>query len=119
MLPWFIMLTEIKFATPLTPAESFLRSYQSLCHSKIFQHFTDPEGSLPCSQEPSTGLYWSIPLRAMSTTHPLNSGPMNDVVYSIGVLARAVSYPLPLTPRIALPISDDLTAEFFRLKLDK
>jgi hypothetical protein len=24
-------------------------------HSKIFQHFMEPEVSLPCSQEPSTG----------------------------------------------------------------
>jgi hypothetical protein len=32
-------------------AESFLRSRQSLSYSRISQQFTEPEGSLPCSQE--------------------------------------------------------------------
>jgi hypothetical protein len=37
-------------------AEPFLRS--KICsYSRISQHFMKPEGSLPCSQEPSTGLY--------------------------------------------------------------
>jgi hypothetical protein len=30
-----------------------LRSYQLCRHSKSFQHFMEPEGSSPCSQEPS------------------------------------------------------------------
>jgi hypothetical protein len=38
-------------------AEPFLKSRQSLSHSRISQHFMEPEGSLPCSQEPSNGLY--------------------------------------------------------------
>jgi hypothetical protein len=38
-------------------AESFLRSRQSLSYSKSSQHFMEPEGSLRCSQEPSTGFY--------------------------------------------------------------
>jgi hypothetical protein len=33
---------------------SFL-SRQSLSHSRISQHFMEPDGSLPCSQGPSTG----------------------------------------------------------------
>jgi hypothetical protein len=39
----------------LRGAEPYLRSHQSLCYSQISQHFMEPESSLPCSQEPSTG----------------------------------------------------------------
>jgi hypothetical protein len=38
-------------------AEPFLRSQQLLSHSRNPQHFMEPEGSLPCSQEHATGLY--------------------------------------------------------------
>jgi hypothetical protein len=42
----------------LTPgAEPFLRSRQLCSHSRISQCFMEPEGSLPCTQEPSTGPY--------------------------------------------------------------
>jgi hypothetical protein len=37
-------------------AEPFLRSHQ-LCSCSRTQHFMEPEGSLLCSQEPSTGPY--------------------------------------------------------------
>jgi hypothetical protein len=36
-------------------AEPFLRSRQLWSYSRTSQHFMEPEGSLPCSQEPSTG----------------------------------------------------------------
>jgi hypothetical protein len=35
--------------------EPFLRSCQLRSHSRNSQHFMEPEGSLPCSQEPSAG----------------------------------------------------------------
>jgi hypothetical protein len=38
-------------------AEPFLRSCQLCSYSRMSQHFMEPEGSLPCSQEPSTGPY--------------------------------------------------------------
>jgi hypothetical protein len=38
-------------------AESFLRSCQLCSYSRMSQHFMEPEGSLPCSQEASTGPY--------------------------------------------------------------
>jgi hypothetical protein len=38
-------------------AEPFLRSRQLCSDSKNSQHFMEPEVSLPCSQEPSTGPY--------------------------------------------------------------
>jgi hypothetical protein len=38
-------------------AEPFLRSCQLCSHSRTSQHFMEPEGSLPRSQEPSTGPY--------------------------------------------------------------
>jgi hypothetical protein len=33
-------------------SESFLRTHQLCSYSRISQHFMEPEGSLPCSQEP-------------------------------------------------------------------
>jgi hypothetical protein len=36
-------------------AEPFLRSRQVCSYSRTSQQFMGPEGSLPCSQEPSTG----------------------------------------------------------------
>jgi hypothetical protein len=38
-------------------AEPFLRSCQLCSYSRTSQHFMEPEGSLLCSQEPSTGPY--------------------------------------------------------------
>jgi hypothetical protein len=43
--------------TYLRVAECFLRSHQSLSYSRTSQHFMDPEGWLPCSEEPSTSPY--------------------------------------------------------------
>jgi hypothetical protein len=52
-------------------AEPFLRSRQLLSHSRISPHFTAPEGSLPCSQQLSTGPY---PKPDQSSTyHPILS----------------------------------------------
>jgi hypothetical protein len=36
-------------------AESFLRSHQSHSYSKSSKHLMESEGSLPCSQKPTTG----------------------------------------------------------------
>jgi hypothetical protein len=51
-------------------AEPFSRSCKLCSHSRTSQHFKKPEGSLPCSQEPSTGLYaepdWSSPYHPFS-----------------------------------------------------
>jgi hypothetical protein len=38
-------------------AEAFLRSRHLSSYSRISQQFMEPEGSLPCTQEPSTGPY--------------------------------------------------------------
>jgi hypothetical protein len=38
-------------------AEPFLRNCKLCSHSRNSQHFIELEGSLPCSQEPSTGPY--------------------------------------------------------------
>jgi hypothetical protein len=48
-----------KFVTYLLThgAESFLRSCQLCSYFRTSQHFMEPGGSLPCSQEPSTGPY--------------------------------------------------------------
>jgi hypothetical protein len=52
-------------------AEPFLRSCQFCSYSRTSQHFTEPEGSLPCSQKPSTGPY-SEPDQS-SPYHPILS----------------------------------------------
>jgi hypothetical protein len=45
------------FLTFTHGAEPFLRSCQLCSYSSTSEHFMEPEGSLLCSQEPSTGLY--------------------------------------------------------------
>jgi hypothetical protein len=51
-------------------AEPLLRSCQLCSHSRNSQHFMEPKGSLPCSQEPSAGPY---PEPDQSTpSHPLS-----------------------------------------------
>jgi hypothetical protein len=52
-LQWSIVLTT-------HGAEPFWRSRQFCSYSRISQHFMKPEGSLPCSQESSTGPYPSL-----------------------------------------------------------
>jgi hypothetical protein len=50
-LHWF-------YCIPVTPGvQPFLRSRQLCSFSRASWHFMEPEGSLPCSQEPSTGPY--------------------------------------------------------------
>jgi hypothetical protein len=53
-----LLLCENYIAHSLTHgAEPILRSCQLCSHSRTTQHFIEPEGLLPCSQEPSTGPY--------------------------------------------------------------
>jgi hypothetical protein len=46
---------ELSKCTLLTYFEPLLRSCQLCSYLRTSQHFMEPEGSLPCSQEPSTG----------------------------------------------------------------
>jgi hypothetical protein len=49
-------------------AEPFLKSRQLCSPSRTSQHFVEPEVSIPCSQEPSSGPY-------LSHIHPIHSIP--------------------------------------------
>jgi hypothetical protein len=51
-------------------AEPFLRSCQLCSPSRTLQHFIEPEGSIPCSQEPSTGPY----------PEPYQSNPLHPIL---------------------------------------
>jgi hypothetical protein len=67
-----IMRSDIIFTHSLTHgAEPFLRSCELCSHSRTSQPFMEPEGSLPCPQEPSTVPY-SEPVRSNSY-HPILS----------------------------------------------
>jgi hypothetical protein len=52
-LQWPLILLSVVLTNYLHGAEPFLRSSQSLSYSGISQYFTEPEGSLSCSQKPS------------------------------------------------------------------
>jgi hypothetical protein len=60
-------------------AQSFLRSRQLCSYSITSQHFMEPKSSLPCSQEPSTGLH-PEPDRS-SSYHPIPSRPISLKLY--------------------------------------
>jgi hypothetical protein len=51
------MTSLLRFREASHGAESFLRSCQLLSYSRISQKFMEPVGSLPCSQDLSTGPY--------------------------------------------------------------
>jgi hypothetical protein len=59
----------IKFVNTLV-AELSLRRRQSPSYLRILQHFMEPEGSLPCSQEPAIGPY----------PQPDQSGPYHPIL---------------------------------------
>jgi hypothetical protein len=54
-------------------AEPFLRIWQSCNYSRTSQHFKEPEGSIPRSQEPSTGPY----------PEPVRSSPYRPILSKI------------------------------------
>jgi hypothetical protein len=78
---------------------AFLRSCQMCSYSRTSQYFMKPEGSLPCSEEPSTGAY-SEPDRS-SLYHPTLS------LRSILILSTDIRLGLPsgLFPSGFPPIS--------------
>jgi hypothetical protein len=60
-------------------AEPFLRIHQLGSPSRTSQHFMEPEGSIPCSQEPSNGPY-SEPYQS-SPHHPILSKIHFDIIH--------------------------------------
>jgi hypothetical protein len=57
LLKFQLVLTDFVCHSLMQLSESFLRSCQFCSYSRTSQYFIEPESSLPCSQEPSTGLH--------------------------------------------------------------
>jgi hypothetical protein len=68
-------------------AEPFLRRRQLCSHSRTSQHFMEPEGSVPCSQEPpSIGPY----------SEPYQSNPYHPILFrSILILSTHLRLGVP------------------------
>jgi hypothetical protein len=73
-------------------AEPFWRSRQFCSYSRISRHFMGPEGSLPCSQEPSTGTYTEPDLS--NPYHPMLQAGRSEVrVFSVDLILPAALWP--------------------------
>jgi hypothetical protein len=64
-------------------AEPFLRSRQLRSPSRTSQNFMEPEGSIPCSQEPSTGPY----------PEPYQSNPIHSILSYLSKLHFNIVHP--------------------------
>jgi hypothetical protein len=53
----FIQVVSSSITTETQGAEPFLRSRKFCSYSRIYQHYTETKGSLPCSEEHSTSPY--------------------------------------------------------------
>jgi hypothetical protein len=110
-------------------AEPFLRRRQLCSYSRTSQHSMEPEGSLPCSQEPCTGPYpepdrsspyQSLPISLRSililSIH-LRLGLPSGLFHSgfpTNIYMHSSSPPYVVH---ALPISSPLSTWFYHLKL--
>lgn len=70
------------FPTGLFSCLSILRSRQSLSYSKIFQDFTEPEGSLSCSQVSATDPILSQKNRVHTTLNYFSNANFNIILPS-------------------------------------
>jgi hypothetical protein len=103
-----ISFLRIHLTNELHWAEPFLRSRQLHSHSRISQHFMETEGSLPCSQEPSTGPYPAAEQSSPVHTTPsyLSKIHLNIILPPTSVFLVESSPPCVLH---ALPTSSSLT----------
>jgi hypothetical protein len=78
----FIVLTLLTYLLTYG-AEPFLRSRQLCSPSWTSQHFMEPEGSIPCSQEPCNGPY----------PEPYQSNPVHSIPSDLSKIHFNIVYP--------------------------
>jgi hypothetical protein len=78
----FIDVPVSKCNHSLMEMSPFLRRRQLCSYSRTSQHFMEPEGSLSCSQEPSSGPY----------TEPDQSNPYHHILFKYCTLTYALVF---------------------------
>jgi hypothetical protein len=104
--------------------EPFFRSRQLCSHSRTSQHFMEPEGSLPYSQEPYTSPYPEPDISSPYHPHPISLRFILILSTQLRLGLRSglflssfptnILYVFRFSPFVlhALPISSSLTSSF-------
>jgi hypothetical protein len=95
-------------------AEPFLRSWQLCSHSRTSQRFMEPEGSLPLSQETSTGPY---PEPARSNLYPPILSKYDIVLPGKCVTASRKNILIPRLKMQAVCSSETLVSTYRKITL--
>jgi hypothetical protein len=96
----------------LLGAESLLRSRQLLSYSRKYRQFTEPEGSIPSSQEPATGLYpktdETIPVFSPICLSRVASPLITLITFGETARSNVIYLPLTITTQPPMPPGSSL-----------
>jgi hypothetical protein len=92
----------LKYLKPTSWSWALLEMPPGCSYSRIFQQFMEPEGSLPCSQEPSTGPY-PEPDQSSPYHHILSTIHFNTIHPCLG-LPSSLSFWLSHQYPICIPL---------------